>query len=200
MSGMPSRARCMRRGRRLCAPRKRFGPETGHCENNGIVVIEKPDKMKTRSDTEPHSRVVARLPDRFRLRGKNCAAWSSVLATQLVSRCDGCPVVGQVPSLCGDAASVRLSEGFLHGWAGGTTGFLATPLRLHTATSRGNDDHHRGSLPRAGGEIYFCWSEFWTQQTRSAQNGWRSNGVQFDGTASRTLGHALSMAALRIIN
>jgi hypothetical protein len=57
---------------------------------------------------------------------------------------------------------VHLSNGPLTTWAGGTAAFLATPLRLRTATSRGKNNYHRGPFLHAGGEIYFCWSEFWT--------------------------------------
>ena len=171
---MSSRARGTSLWRRLYAPGKRPGPETGQCRNDRIVMVGKPDKMAARSAAQLRSRVIVSLRGRSELGLQNSRARLRALATGLVSRCKSCFVVGQVPSLCGDTDNVRLSHWPRHGSAGRTTGFLATPLLLCTATSRGKDDHYRGLFPHAGGEICFWWSEFWTKRNKT-QTGLRSN-------------------------
>ena len=159
---MSSRARGTCLGRRSCAP-KRIGPEAGQCEKDGVVTVGKPDKMAARSVTQLRSRVIASLRDRFECkRHVPRPRWSSP-ATGLLLLCKGRCVVGKVPSLCGDADDMRLSDWLLLGWAGGTTDFLTTPLLVSTATSRGKDDHYRGAFPCSSGEICFWWTEFWTE-------------------------------------
>jgi hypothetical protein len=112
-----------------------------------------------------------------------------------------CFVVGQVPSLCGDADNARHSDWPLPNWAGGTTGFLATPLLLCTATSRGKDDHHRGPIPHAGGEICFWWSEFWTgtKQNRGRRI-FQGYLARPDSQRSSSLWAPPSIAALGVVN
>jgi hypothetical protein len=176
---MSSRARGACRGLRSRLPSPEISRETGHCEKGRLLMVGIPDKMDAGSGARLGSRAITGLRERF-----ECwehvprLSWSAFATGPLFPR--KCWfVTNQVPSLCGDPGYVELGEGPTLNWAGGTTAFLATPLLLRTATSRGKDDHHRGSFPRAGGEIYFCWSEFWTERNRSDRSGLRVGWAQF---------------------
>jgi len=50
--------------------------------------------------------------------------------------------------------------------AGRPIAFRTTWSLVLTTFSRGKDNHHRDPFPRAGGEIYFWRSEFWTEEKR----------------------------------
>lgn len=112
--------------------------------------------------TQLRSLLVASLLDRFECWLHVNRTSYSALATELPLPRNCWFVISQVTFLCGDAGHVHLSDRPPLSWAGGITAFLATPLLLRTATSRGKDDHHRGPFLHAGGEIYFRRSEFWT--------------------------------------
>ena len=159
---MSSRARGTCPGRRSRAP-ARTRPEAGQCEKDAVMMVGKPDKMAVRSAAQLRSRVISSLWDRFEYKRHVSRPRWSAPATGLRLLCKSRCVVGKVPSLCGDADDMRLSDWPLPGWAGGTTDFLTTPLLLCTTTSRGKDDHYRGAFPCTGGEICFWWTEFWTE-------------------------------------
>ena len=75
MWGMSSRARGICLGRRSCAPTKGIGPEIGHWEKVGVVMVGKPDKMAARSATQLHSRAITSFRDHPELRLQVARAW-----------------------------------------------------------------------------------------------------------------------------
>jgi hypothetical protein len=175
---MSSRARGACRGLRSRLPSPEISRETGHWEKGRLLMVGIPDKMDAGSGARLGSRAITSLRERF-----ECwehvprLSWSAFAAGPLF-RCKCWFVANQVPYLYGDPGYVEPGERPPLSWAGGTTAFLATPLLLRTATSRGKDDHHRGSFPGAGGELYFCWSEFWTERRRKDE---RETVQPYDG-------------------
>lgn len=167
---MSSRARGTCLGRRSCAP-ARTGPEAGHCEKDGVMMVGKPDKMAARRDAQLRSRVISSLWDRFECKRHVSRPRWSAPATGLLLLSKNRFAVGKLPSLCGDADDMRLSDWPLPGWAGGTTDFPTTPLLLCTTTSRRKDDLYRGAFPCTSGEICFWWTEFWTGRRRTEKRG-----------------------------
>ena len=123
--------------------------------------------MAVRSATRSQRFTVTSLCGDIEPRLEFAGPWQSALATGLPSRRKNCFVLGQVLSLCADANNLWLGDWCPLGWAGRTTGFLATPLLLCTAASRGKDGHYRGVFRRTGGEICFWWTELWTERNKS---------------------------------
>jgi hypothetical protein len=150
--------------RRLCTDRRVSRAEPGRCRNNTILSFGIPDKMAARTATHQPSRRGTSRRDRPEGRLPVFRNSSKARATEPPLRQERCLGVRQVSSLRRDADDTLDSTSPLYGSAGETTGFLRTPLLLCTATSRGKDDDYRGLFLHEGGEIYFCWSEFWTER------------------------------------
>lgn len=160
---MSSRARGIFLVRRSCTAGKVSRAETGDRRNKAILAFGIPDKMATRNAAHSPSGAVTSFRNRFERRLHVSRLSSKALATgpHLRQRC--CFVVSQVPSLRRDADNTLDGTSPLFCSAGETTGFLGTPLLLCTATSRGKDDDYRDLFAKAGGEIFFWWSRFWTE-------------------------------------
>jgi hypothetical protein len=161
---MSSRASGISLVRRLCISGRVSRAETEHCTTNAILTFGIPDKMAARSAAHSPSRAVASVSDRFECRRHVSRASWRALVTEPHSRWKCTFRVIQAQCLRCDGDNSRDSTPPLYGSTGETTGLLETPLLLCTATSRGKDDHHRGPFLHAGGEIYFWWSEFWTER------------------------------------
>ena len=174
MQGISSRAKGTCLGRRSCTPTKGLGSKIGHCENNEVELVGKPDKTAAWSPTRSQCCTITSLRGDIEPKLQFARRWQSALATGLLSRRKNRFVARQVLSLCADADCLCLGDWRPLGSAGGTTGFLATPLLLCTATSRGKDDPYRGVFSPPGGEICFSRSEFWTGGNEK-ENGPRSN-------------------------
>ena len=121
-----------------------------------------PDKMAARSVAELRSRAANNVQDSLELRPQVGHPWPTMVGRGHPRERRGRFGISQVLSLCWDTASVRLTHRFPKDSAGGMTGLATAPLLWCTAVSRGKDDHHRGPFPHRGGEIYFCWTKFWT--------------------------------------
>lgn len=160
---MSSRARGISPARRLCAARRMTRAETGHCRKSAILTFGIPDKMAVRTVARSPPRSVNSGEDRFEGRLPALRHSSKPLATASHLRQERCFGVCQVPSLRPDADDTPDGTSPLHDSAGETTGFLAAPLLLCTATSRGKDDDYRGLFADGSGEIFFWWSRFWTE-------------------------------------
>ena len=166
LPGMSSRARGISPACRRCNAGRMLRTETRHCRNNPSLTFGIPDKMAVRSAPHLPSRAAIGRAGGFDWRPHVVRLSEKPFAKGPHVRQKRCFLVCQVPSLRRDAGNTLDGTSALYGSAGETTGFLAALLLLCTATSRGKDDHYRGLFAHRSGEIYFWWSEFWTECKR----------------------------------